>query len=191
MTELEKLEANLPFDFWDEEVASCKVRAVKVCQQLANLQAADASEEEITRCIHELFGSVGEGVTVCPGFHCDNGKNIHVGKRFLANFNVTILDVAPVHMGDYVMIGPHTLISTVNHPLNPQGRRDHISVPKPVTIGNDVWMGGNVTICPGVTVGNNVVIAAGAVVAHDVPDNCVVGGVPAVKIKDLVNDVTE
>ena len=89
------------------------------------------------------------------------------------------------------MIGPNTLITTVGHPLSPQGRRDYIAEAKPVRIGNDVWIGGNVTILPGVTIGNNVVIAAGAVVHEDVPDNCLVGGVPASKIKDLVNDVKE
>ena len=81
--------------------------------------------------------------------------------------------------------------STVNHPLTPKGRREHLGIGKPVTIGNDVWIGGNCTILPGVTIGNNVVIAAGAVVAHDVPDNCVVGGVPAKKIKDIENDISQ
>ena len=102
---------------------------------------------------------------------------------------MTILDIMPVHIGDYVMIGPNTLITTVNHPITPKGRRKHLGIGKPVTIGNDVWIGGNVTILPGVTIGNNVVIAAGAVVTKDVPDNCVIGGVPAKKIKDIENDI--
>ena len=114
-----------------------------------------------------------------------------MGKNFLANYNVTILDIAPVVIGDYVMIGPNTLITTVNHPISPMGRRKHLGIAKPVTIGNDVWIGGNVTILPGVKIGNNVVIAAGAVVTKDVPDNCVIGGVPAKKIMDIENDVEE
>ena len=89
------------------------------------------------------------------------------------------------------MIGPNTLISTVNHPMTPMGRRKHLGIAKPVTIGDDVWMGGNVTILPGVTIGNNVIIAAGAVVTKDVPSNTLVGGVPAKKIKSLVDDVPE
>ena len=120
---------------------------------------------------------------------CDSGKNIYVGDQFLANYNVTILDIMPVRIGDYVMIGPNTLITTVGHPLSPMGRRKHLGIAKPVHIGNDVWIGGNVTILPGITIGNNVVIAAGAVVTKDVPDNCLVGGVPAKKIKDIENDV--
>jgi len=107
----------------------------------------------------------------------------------LANFNVTILDIGPVRIGDHVMIGPGTLITTVNHPLSPRGRRQHLGIMKPITIENDVWVGGNVTILPGVTIGNNVVVAAGAVVTKDVPDNCVVGGVPSKVIQTIENDI--
>ncbi|MBS5062817.1 MAG: sugar O-acetyltransferase [Hungatella hathewayi] len=145
--------------------------------------------EERARTIRKLFGAAGENVTVLPVFNCDSGTNIYVGKNFLANYNVTILDIAPVYIGDYVMIGPNTLITTVNHPLNPMGRRKHLGIAKPVTIGNDVWIGGNVTILPGVKIGNNVVVAAGAVVTKDVPDSCVVGGVPAKVLREIVNDV--
>lgn len=114
-----------------------------------------------------------------------------MGDDFLTNYNVTILDIAPVTIGDHVIIGPGTQIITVNHPLSPSGRRKSLGIAKPVTIGNDVWIGGSVIIVPGVTIGNNVVIAAGAVVTHDVPDNCLVGGVPARKIKDIPNDLEE
>ncbi|MCM1507995.1 MAG: sugar O-acetyltransferase [Ruminococcus flavefaciens] len=125
------------------------------------------------------------------GFNCDYGLHISVGKNFLANYNVTILDIAPVTIGDYVMTGPNTLITTVNHPLSPMGRRKHLGIAKPVTIGNDVWIGGNVTILPDVHIGNNVIIAGGAVVTKDVSDNCVVGGVPAKFIKSLEDDTNE
>ena len=111
-----------------------------------------------------------------------------MGEDFLTNYNVTILDIAPVHIGDYCMIGPNTLITTVGHPLNPEGRREKKAYGRPVTIGNDVWIGGNCTILPGVTIGNNVVVAAGAVVTKDVPDNCVVAGVPARIIKRIENE---
>ena len=159
------------------------------CRELRRLQDADASNGEIAALVKEALGSVGRGVTICPGFMCDNGKNIHVGDQFLANYNVTILDIMPVYIGDYVMIGPSTLISTVSHPIAPKGRREHLGIGKPVTIGNDVWLGGNVTICPGATIGNNVVVAAGAVVTKDVPDNSLVGGVPAKLIRTIENDI--
>ena len=89
------------------------------------------------------------------------------------------------------MIGPNTLITTVGHPLTPMGRRKHLGIAKPIRIGNDVWIGGNVTILPGVTIGNNVVVAAGAVVTKDIPDNTLVGGVPAKFIRELENDIED
>ena len=101
-----------------------------------------------------------------------------VGKSFLTNYNVTILDIMPVTIGDYVMIGPNTMISTVNHPISPMGRRKHLGVGKPVTIGNDVWIGGNVTILPGVHIGDNTVIGAGSIVTKDIPDNVLAAGNP-------------
>lgn len=187
MTELEKLDAGLEFCVLDKEVDARKKRAVIGCAKLAECDPLD--HEGQTRAIRELFGSTGEIVNVLPGFHCDNGKNIHVGEDFLANYHVTILDIAPVHIGVSCMIGPNTLITTVGHPLSPKGRRKKLAYGKPVTIGDDVWIGGNCTILPGVTIGNNVVVAAGAVVTKDVPDNCVVAGVPAKVVRELENDI--
>jgi len=187
MTELEKLDAGLEYDFWDEGVAGRKMRAIKMCAKLNAIPADD--EAARLPVIKELLAAVGENVSIGPGFNCDYGLHITAGKNFLTNYNVTILDIMPVTIGDYVMIGPNTLISTVNHPLTPQGRRKHLGIGKPVKIGNDVWIGGNVTILPGVNIGNNVIIAAGAVVTKDVPDNSLVGGVPAKLIRQLENDV--
>ncbi len=89
------------------------------------------------------------------------------------------------------MIGPNVLISSVGHPLTPMGWRKHIGIASPVRIGNDVWIGGNVTILQGITIGNNVVVAAGAVVTKDIPDNTLVAGVPAVKIRNLEDDTPQ
>ena len=186
MTELEKLDAGLEYDFWDEGVNARKLNAIEICAKLNALPATEEAAHE--RAIRELFGAAGRNPTVLPTFCCDNGKNIRVGENFLANYNVTILDIAPVTIGDYVMIGPNTLITTVNHPLSPAGRRRHLGQARPVAIGRVVWIGGNCTILPGVTIGNNAVIAAGAVVTKDVPDNCVVAGVPARKIRDISDD---
>lgn len=187
MTELEKLDAGLEYDFWDEEVNARKLYAIDGCKRINGID--QKNEEELTKAIVDFFGSTGESPWVAPGFRCDYGKNIHVGDHFTANYNVVILDIAPVWIGDHCMIGPNTMITTVGHPLSPAKRRKHIGIAKPVAIGNDVWIGGNCTILPGVTIGNNVVIAAGAVVTKDVPDNCVVGGLPAKVIKHIENDI--
>ena len=186
MTEVEKLRAGLEYDMTDPDVDALKLNALKICQKLNAIPMTDATARE--KVVRELFGSVGKNPTVLPVFNCDNGKNIHVGDYFLANYNVTILDIREVTIGDNVMIAPNTLITTVNHPLNPMGRRKHLGIAKPVKIGNDVWIGANVVILPGVTIGNNVVIAAGAVVTKDIPDNVLVGGIPAKIIKTLEND---
>jgi maltose O-acetyltransferase len=183
VTELEKLDAGLPYHFLDKEVAARKEKAVINCRKF---NAADPLDYDTQlKILDELLGSHGKNINMQQGFHCDYGKNIFVGDDFLTNYNVTILDVAAVHIGDSCLIGPNTLITTVGHPLDKEGRRERIGICKPVSIGNDVWIGGNVTILPGVKIGNNVVIAAGAVVSKNVPDNCVVGGIPAKKIKDL------
>lgn len=189
MREVEKLDAGLEYDFWDEEVNARKVNAMDGCRKL---NALDQKEEEaVEEAIRELFGSAGESPWVGPNFQCDNGKNIHVGKHFIANFNVVILDIREVRIGDHCMIGPNTMITTAGHPLSPKRRRNHIGVAKPVVIGDDVWIGGNCTILPGVTIGNNVVVAAGAVVTKDVPDNCVAGGVPAKILRRIENDIEQ
>ena len=186
MTELEKLNAGLPYNFMDPEVDALRLNAVRGCEELNALSAADYKARETV--IRKLFGKVGQNPVILPRFVCDNGKNISVGDNFLINFNGVILDIAPVIIGNNVMIGPHTLITTVNHPLNAKERRNHMAVATPVTIGNDVWIGGNVTILPGVTIGDRAVIAAGAVVTKDIPANTVAGGVPAKVIKELPED---
>ena len=187
MTELEKLDAGLEYNFFDEEVNGRKQGAMEGCRILNSIDQND--EDAIAEQLIKMFGSVEGSPWTGPNFQCDSGFNIHVGKCFIANYNVTILDIAPVHIGDYCMIGPNTLITTVNHPLSPAKRRAHGAIAKPVTIGDDVWIGGNCTILPGVTIGNNVVVAAGAVVTKDVPDNVVVGGVPAKVIRTIEDDV--
>lgn len=187
MSEKEKLEAGLDFCFDDPEVVAIKQQALAKCQVYNAIDVTDTEAQ--TRAIKDLLGSTGDVISVMPVFNCDNGKNIHVGENFLANYNVTILDIAPVTFGDHCMVGPNTLISTVGHPLTPAGRRAHTSLQAPVTIGNDVWIGGNVSIMPGVTIGNNVVVAAGAVVTKDVPSNSLVAGVPARVIREVEDDL--
>lgn len=187
MTELEKLDAGLEYNFFDEGVAARKENALRLCKKLNSIDPSDVEKQnEVAR---ELFGEIKGKVYIQPNFNCDNGKNINIGEDFLTNYNVTILDIAKVCIGDYCMIGPNTLITTVGHPLTPKGRRDKKAQGKPVKIGNDVWIGGNCTILPGVTIGNNVIIAAGAVVTKDVPDNSLVAGVPAKIIRTLENDL--
>lgn len=187
MTELEKLEAGEYYCYDDPEVDARKQSAMEWNQRFNSLDARDFDGQR--KILEQELGSYGKDSWLSQGFRCDYGKNIYIGKNFTGNYNITMLDIREINIGDNVMIGPNTMIVTVNHPMTPMGRRKHLGIAKPVKIGNDVWIGGNCTILPGVTIGNNVVVAAGAVVTHDVPDNTLVGGVPARKIKDLENDI--
>ena len=118
-------------------------------------------------------------------FRCDYGKQISIGKRFFANFNFTVLDEARITIGDDCFIGPNVSIYTACHSTDPVERNSRQEWAKPVTIGNNVWIGGSVTILPGVTIGDNVTIGAGSVVTHDIPSNTVAVGNPCKVIKTL------
>ncbi len=187
MSELEKLDAGLDYHFLDTGVAARKENALRLCQELEQVDVSDFEAQEAVA--KRLLGSTGEHVYLQPGFRCDNGKNIHVGEAFLTNYNVTILDIMPVRIGDHCMIGPGTTISTVGHPLSPAGRRAKLARGEPVIIGDDVWVGANAAVMPGVVIGSNVVVAAGAVVTRDVPDNVIVAGVPARVVREIDDDV--
>ena len=187
MTELEKCNAGLEYSYANPEMIARKTRAIVQCETFNAIDGTDYEAQY--RHLKQMLGAVGERVWIAKTFNCDCGKNIFIGNDFTGNHNLTILDIREVYIGNNVMIGPNTLITTVGHPLSPKGRRQYHAFAQPVRIGNDVWIGGNVTILPGVTIGNNVVVAAGAVVTKDVPDNTLVGGVPARKIKEIEDDI--
>lgn len=186
LSELEKCNAGLEYSYANPEMIARKTRAIVQCEAFNAIDGTDYEAQY--RHLQQMLGAVGERVWIAKTFNCDCGKNIFIGNDFTGNHNLTILDIREVYIGNHVMIGPNTLITTVGHPLSPMGRRQYHASAQPVRIGNDVWIGGNVTILPGVTIGNNVVVAAGAVVTKDIPDNTLVGGVPAKKIRDLEDD---
>ena len=171
------------YDMSDPKTAAEKVRALLLCERLNALSITQTKER--LAVVRELFAEVGDGCTVYPGFHCDNGKHIRIGNHAFINYHVSIMDRAQVTIGDHVLIAPNVVITTSNHPLDPITRREPVGIASPVTIGDDVWIGANATILPGVTLGNNVVVGAGAVVTRDVPSNTLVAGVPARAIRDL------
>ena len=141
--------------------------------------------EERKTILKELLGTCHDDIQINQPFRCDFGSNIHIGKCFFANFNLTILDEAEVRIGDNVFIGPNVSIYTACHPLDAVERDMGVEWAEPVVVGNSVWIGGNAVILPGVTIGNNVVVGAGSVVTRDIPDNVVVAGNPAVIKKRL------
>ena len=183
LTELQKLDAGLPYCFTDPQVAARKQRASALCDRLNALPSSDGPERR--EVLRELLGTCDDDTSIMSPFACDHGRNIHVGAHFIANYGVTILDIAPVQIGDHCMIGPGTLITTVGHPLDREGRRARLAQAEAVTIGDDVWIGGNVTVLPGVHIGDDVVIGAGSVVTRDIPANSLALGVPARVVRKL------
>ncbi|MBD5224384.1 MAG: sugar O-acetyltransferase [Bacteroidales bacterium] len=141
--------------------------------------------EERDRIIRGLLGSCGERLHINQPFRCDFGCNIHVGDNFFANFNLTVLDEAKVTIGRNCFIGPNVSIYTACHPLEAEERNTIVEWAEPVTIGDNVWIGGSATILPGVTIGDNAVIGAGSVVTRDVDASCAVGGNPARLLKRI------
>ena len=187
MKEIEKMKAGLEYCYDDEEVSLMKLKAIENANIFNSLAEDDLEKQH--EVLTEILGSVGEKVWIAKHFCFDNGKNIFIGNNFTGNFNLTILDVKEVYIGDNVMIGPNTTITTATHPITPKGRREHLAQGKEIKIGNDVWLGANVTVLSGVTIGNNVIIGAGAVVTKDIPDNSLAVGVPARIIRKIVNDI--
>ena len=131
------------------------------------------------------MGQAGEGISIVPPLYCDYGKNIRVGKNFFANYQLTLLDCAPVTIGDNVQIAPNVSIYTAGHPLHPDSRNSGYEYALPITIGDNVWIGGNVVICPGVTIGDCAVIGAGSVVTRDVPPWTVAAGNPCRVLRQI------
>lgn len=187
MNEMEKMLAGLEYCYDDEEISLMKLHAIENANIFNSLAEDDLDRQH--EVLSDILGSVGEKVWIAKRFCFDNGKNIHIGSNFTANFNLTILDIKEVYIGDNVMIGPNTTITTVGHPLSPKDRRAHLAQGSEIRIGNDVWLGANVTILPGVTIGDNVVVGAGAVVTKDIPPNSLALGVPARVVKELENDL--
>ena len=149
MKEIEKMQAGLEYCYDDEDISMMKLHAIENANVFNSLAEDDLDKQH--EVLSEILGSVGEKVWIAKRFCFDNGKNIFIGNNFTGNFNLTILDIKEVYIGDNVMIGPNTTITTVGHPLSPKKRHDHLAQASEIKIGNDVWLGANVTILPGVT----------------------------------------
>lgn len=146
---------------------------------------ADHQREERDRLLQELIPVIGSGVLIEPPFYCDYGSNITLGDRVFFNFNCVILDVAPVSIGSRVLFGPAVQIYTATHPLNAIERKAGLELGYSINIGDDVWLGGGVIICPGVQVGKESVIGAGSVVTKDIPAGVLAAGNPCRVIRSI------
>ena len=186
MNQKERMLAGLPYKAWLDGLAEDRLENKKRIYKYNNLPPE--AEKEQDELIKEILGKTGENVHIEAPFHCDYGYNIEVGENFFANYNLTVLDVGKVRIGKNAQIAPNVSIYTAGHPIHPDSRNSGYEYGIEVTIGDNVWIGGNVCIMPGVTVGDNVVIGAGSVVTKDIPDSVIAVGNPCRVVRAITDD---
>ena len=182
-SEYEKMMAGELYNFHDPEVNAAFARSKEILVRLNNMTRRDP---EFPKVLRELIPDMPESSTISVPFYCDVGFRIKVGEHSFINKNCTFLDSGGITIGNYTKIGPNCGFYTPQHPTNYLERRKPIETGMPIKIGDDCWIGGSVTICPGVTIGNRCIIAAGSVVIRDIPDDCLAAGNPAVVKKKLL-----
>lgn len=184
MKNVERRDRQLPY-ISDAEVMEQQMNARRLTQKLNTIDRSDF--DGIAAIVKELFGK-SEGAFVNPPFYCDYGFHIEVGKNFFANYNCTILDVAKVKIGDNCQMAPNVAIYTAGHPVHSAARNSAYEYGIEVTIGDNVWIGGNTVILPGVHIGDNVVIGGGSVVTKDIPDWSIAAGNPCKVIRKITEE---
>ena len=186
MNQKERMLAGLPYKAWLDGLTEEREENKKRIYRYNNTQPEQG--EELGALIREIIGKCGKNIFIEPPFRCDYGSNIEVGENFFANYNLTILDVGKVTIGKNAQIAPNVSIFTAGHPVHPDSRNSGYEYGISVTIGDNVWLGGNTVINPGVTIGNNVVIGAGSVVTKDIPDNVIAVGNPCRVLRAITEE---
>lgn len=185
MDQKERMLAGLPYKAWLDGLSEERLENKKRIFRYNHLDPGD--QEGMDRLIKAILGKTGEHIHIEAPFYCDYGYNIEVGENFFANYHLTILDVGKVIIGANTQIAPNVSLYTAGHPIHPQSRNSGYEYGIGITIGDNVWIGGNVCVMPGVTIGSNVVIGAGSVVTRDIPDNVIAFGNPC----QVVREITE
>lgn len=186
MTEKDKMLSGELYSAVDTELLRELNEVKEIIHDYNSLRPSEC--EKRLEILKTLLGHIGDDkIIINQPFYCDYGKQISVGKRFFANFSFTILDEAKVTIGDDCFVGPNVSIYTACHSTDPIERNSRKEWALPVSIGNNVWIGGAVTILPGVTIGDNVTIGAGSVVVKDIPSDCVAVGNPCKVVRKIEN----
>ena len=184
MTEKEKMLRQLMYDAnYDQELIAERQQAKELCYDYNHLRPSDETSQRAI--MQRLLGSSKEAFCILAPFWCDYGYNIEIGENFFANHNTVILDAAKVTFGDNVFIAPNCGFYTAGHPIDTERRNQGLEYASPITVGDNVWIGGGVQVMPDVTIGSNVVIGGGSVVVKDIPDNVVAVGNPCRPIRPI------
>lgn len=185
MTEKNKMINEELYDSTDSQLVNERNIAKDLCFTFNNTKPSGVQKQK--EVLIKLLGKTPKEFVILSPFWCDYGYNIEIGDNFFANHNLVILDAAKVIFGNNVFIGPNCSFYTINHPLDYETRNKGLEYAKRITVGNNVWMGGNVVVLPGITIGDNSVIGAGSVVTKNIPSNSIVVGNPARVIKVLID----
>ena len=183
MDQKERMLAGLPYKAWMDGLSEDRLEAKRKLYEYNHLPPEKWDMQ--TELLKNILGKTGKVIHIEAPFHCDYGYNIEVGENFFANYNLIILDVGKVVIGDNAHIAPNVAIYTAGHPIHPDSRNSGYEYGIGITIGDNVWIGGNSCIMPGVTIGNNVVIGGGSVVTKDIPDNVLAVGNPCRVIREI------
>lgn len=184
MDNVKRMEAGLIYDSADEKIMSVQAEYMELLYDYNATRPSESEKRE--ELLHKMFGKIGDGCYIEPPFRANwAGKNVFMGEKVYANFNLTIVDDAPVYIGELTMIGPNVTIATANHPIAPELREKQYQYNKEVHIGRNVWIGANAVIVPGITIGDNSVIGAGSVVVKDIPANVVAVGNPCKVLREI------
>ena len=186
MNQKQRMLAGLPYKAWEDGLKEERIANKLRIQEYNSLPANDFKRKD--ELIRSILGKVGKDVWIESPFFCDYGYNIEVGDNFYTNYNCVILDVGKVIIGDNVMLAPNVAIYTAGHPIHPDSRNSGYEYGIGITIGNNVWLGGNSVVNPGVTIGDNTVIGAGSVVTKDIPANVIAAGNPCKVIREITED---
>ena len=184
MSEKDKMLAGELYDAnYNEEMMQEREKVKDLCFEYNLIKPSNRKERE--ELIKKILGKTGENILIESSFQCDYGYNIFVGENFYMNHNGVILDAAKVEFGDNVFIAPNCGFYTAGHPIDVEQRNKGLEYAKPIKVGDNVWIGGNVVVLPGVTIGNNCVIGAGSIVVKNIPDNSIAVGNPCKVIKQI------
>ncbi len=183
MTEQERMLSGKLYFAGDETLAAARARAHELCWKYNN--AHPNAWEERDAILKQLLGSMGKDCYIEPSFRCDYGSQIHLGDNFYANYDCIFLDVAPITIGSRAYFAPRVCLYTAGHPTVPEVRNLDLEFGLPITIGDNVWIGGNSIVLPGVTIGSNTIIAAGSIVTKDIPSGVIAGGNPCRVLRPL------
>lgn len=187
MTEKEKCQEGLLYDAnYDKNLEMERSRCKDLCHTFNSI--LPSQQEKRREIMGTILGKTGAVFLIEQSFWCDYGYNIEIGERFYANHGCVILDAASVIFGDDVFVAPNCGFYTAGHPLSPDLRNRGLEYAKPITVGNNVWIGGNVTVMPGVTIGDNTIIGSGSVVTKDIPSGVIAVGNPCRILREITEE---